>query len=324
MMLLLCYYFDEKYAVAAQRSRSLQHYLNSKNISTQVVQAEGSALGWFFNSLWAIVKTKDRVYISCGPFYPLLFISFFCALLKKSLIVDLRDPWSLSIIYGYGDRIHPLWTKKARMALWIEHYAYTHCAEMWVCTNGMYSFYKEQFKDSQRLRMIPNGYESSLLKKIDLENIVGLTYKAEIPTYVCLGKFAEYGLENAHRVLNQIMAGNQNKRFKILLIGCDQQANQQFFANFYPDVNYEIRERLPYSQALQIAASCQWGICIVRNEDYEYGTKIFDYIYLKLKILNIFDRNKDFYQYFKDYLDNPEQIDRARFDRQSIWQKALG
>lgn len=320
-MLLLCYYFDEKYGVAAQRSRSLWSFLSSKNIPAQVVQLQQSSWGWLFKSLKSIIRTNDTIYVSCGPFYPLLLISFWCFICRKKLIVDLRDPWSLSIIYGYGKRTSPLWSFKAKIALWIEHFAYKHSQEMWVCTQGMYQFYEKYFRDSKKLRMIPNGYDGTLLtqhqaqKKNDLET--------ERRTYICLGKFVEYGFENCHRIIKKIMDDSKQGNFKILLVGCEPQANRAYFEKFYPEIQYQICDRVSYLKALQMASECDYGICLVRNEDYEYGTKVFDYIYLKLPILDIFDQNKNFYLYFKDYLEDPEKVDRKHYDRQVIWESAL-
>ena len=55
-------------------------------------------------------------------------------------------------------------------------------------------------------------------------------------------------------------------------------------------------------------ASCDYGLSIVRDPDYEFGTKIFDYIALGLPIVNYFDAPNNFTRYFNACLDVPFEV----------------
>ena len=58
---------------------------------------------------------------------------------------------------------------------------------------------------------------------------------------------------------------------------------------------------MPHIDALHIASCCDIGICLIRDEELMYGTKIYDYIGLGIPVLDVFDHEENFFSFFKEY-----------------------
>lgn len=302
-ILMITYFFDEKDGVGSLRSKTLNKFLNKNNISTRVVDKKffgeiisKSFILWCFAVFLKILFSKEKkVYISCGPFQHLIFVALASFLGRKKLIIDFRDPWSLNIRRGYNKtvKVNKL---KFIISSSIERLSYIICDTFIVCTQGMYNEYKYLFRNEDKLVLMTNGHDVNLKLKtrsIDLSNL----------NVVCLGKFAEYDEDKARCTLNEVKNLVPNIDGLVLhFIGSKKDINIKVLddlnlrdkAIFYP--------RMEYREALEIASKCDLGMLIMRDEDIEYGTKVFDYIGLGLLIVGSFNNNSIFKDTFKEYI----------------------
>jgi len=86
---------------------------------------------------------------------------------------------------------------------------------------------------------------------------------------------------------------------------------------------------MDYSEALKIAAKCNIGLLILRDENIEYGTKIFDYIGLNLLVLDNFEKDSIFRYEFSDFIHNDDNIKgemvdkKGKFKRENIYRENI-
>lgn len=172
IIIFLAYFFDSSDGVASSRSRSLARFLKQKGYNITVLnkntwnkQADKNTFIWGVKCAIYLLKNKNnftKIYISCGPFLPLLPIAIAANFLKKSLIVDFRDAWSLNIATNYGNKSKKMLLKnkaKLYLARLIEKYVYNNCEYFIVCTWGMKDKYTRLFNDDKKIKLITNGYD---------------------------------------------------------------------------------------------------------------------------------------------------------------------
>lgn len=331
-ILMITYFFRETDGVGSLRSRTLNDFLEMNNITTSVVNKDSFGSLIKRNTiLWGIVvffrvlfSKEEKVYISCGPFQPLIFVSLASFIVRKKLIIDFRDPWSLNIKSGYNKDVR-VSSIKLFFAELIEKMSYRISKEFIVCTKGMLEEYEKLFNNKKKLHLMTNGYDfppQLKLKEIDLGNL----------EVVCLGKFAEYDMNKAVDTLFKLIEIAKCKStLKIHFIGSDKEINLKALEKTGLVENSSFYNRMKYSEALDIAKQCTLGMLIIRNEDIEYGTKIFDYIGLNILILNNFSENKMFKRIFNEFIYNKDEsrknksndIDRLDYNRQTIYSKKI-
>jgi hypothetical protein len=284
---------------------------------------------WMTRNALAILTRRDfALYISCGPFFYLFPFVFLAWIVGRGILLDFRDPWSVNIRNRYGEtpaegRGRNLW--KARLSELVEIFAYRRCVKFIVCTPGMRDAYAALFGDDCRVVVMPNGFDFD----DSLYNSRESTYEP-IPgkrRFVCLGKFAEYGKgadAKARRVLDRIrcIRDEQGCTIHIEFVGSDPLINGRLIEECGLSDSVTFRSRIAYEDALRIAALSDEGIMIVRNEDLDFGTKVFDYIGLGLPILDTFDRTKGFYKHFRDVMQAGGVVAaniRRRFSRDAAY-----
>lgn len=305
----ISYMFQESDGVGAARSRALGKIIDNKAIIDYYTKdswgtlSKKSFLIWTLLSLFHLLVGKyDKVYVSCGPFYNLIFISLVCFIKRLELIVDFRDPWSINMRHGYGSLGIHTNSIKIIISELIERITYSVCTYFVVCTPGMFQQYYLLFKDSSKLLVVLNGYD---LKREDLELEQISICKHNHLRLVCLGKFGEYSEKKALRLLDSLRSYIQEKKagsLSIEFVGGDIPLNRRIvrlagmeqFSIFHGQKNY--------FDAMEIAAQADLGICIIRDEDFDFGTKVFDYIGLGIPIYDCFDPNSKFRAYFSDYV----------------------
>lgn len=324
-ILFIAYYFDEKFGVASSRSRTLNRFLNEMGISTRVMHkssfgifAENFFPFWIIRLFFVILFSQEKkVYISCGPFQHLFATSLAVFIRKKHLIIDFRDPWSLNIKTGYGHKVKPS-KVKLKIAEAIEKISYEICTHFVVCTRGMYNEYQELFRDKDKIKLIMNGY--------DFEPEIGKkTVSTDTLHVVCLGKFAEYSLDRAIDSLQRLKdTAKQIPNLHIHFIGSDKEKNQMALERAKLLENVTFYPRMHYNDALDIAKKCNVGLLVLRNENIEYGTKVFDYIGLNLQIVDTFEEESIFREEFHPYIFSGKIADipyeeRLKFHRWNIY-----
>jgi hypothetical protein len=333
-ILLVAYFFEESDGVGSLRSLSLNNLLVKKSkkvscIHKNTFKNNERFLIWLIKLLIHIIKNKpDTIYVSCGPFYHLFPIAIISKLLGRNLIVDFRDPWSLNIKLSYGGKNKKIIDKiKYPIAVFIEKQVYNICRYFIVCTTGMSEEYAKLFKDSSKIKVITNGHN------LDINSLENKSNKFNTKiNFVCIGKFAEYSVEKAIKSLELIkmFCNNNGYDYKIHFIGSDKLINQNAIelSDGISKSKIKFYDRRTYDEAIKIAKKFDIGMCIVRNENLEFGTKIFDYIGLGLPVMGDFDKSENFYCYFKKVIvDNDIPTitleDKIRYKRENIFEDFL-
>lgn len=307
-ILFIAYWLSETKGVGSARSRSLLYFLKSEGYCITVAR-EGKNLklfnrySWLLKTALQIMFFRGRtVYLSVDPYFTLLPISLICKLCNKKLIVDFRDPWSLSILTGYG-KYKFSWERprslKFKIALWIEKFTYKCCSSFVVCTEGMRIAYKKLFKDSKKICLIQNGYDFT-----PSSTNFGTKSANKKLKIICVGKFTEYNYQKALISVSSLVTElqNHNKKFHFIMLGCDKEINEKLFKDLKLNKYVTFIKKMPYAEAMEYIASSDIGLTLVRDDFLEYGTKIFDYIGMGKPIWAIYEPSSPFYKEFKDFL----------------------
>lgn len=308
-ILFIAYWLSEKKGIGSARSRSLLHFLKSEGYCITVAR-EGQNLkifnrySWLLKIIIQIILFRGKtIYLSVGPYFSLFSISLICKLCKKELIVDFRDPWSLSILTGYG-KCKFSWelpkSTKFKIALWIEKFTYKHCKYFVVCTEGMRMAYEKLFEDNQKICLIQNGYDFTP-SVVDFNSILR---SDEVLRIICVGKFAEYNYQKALDTVSILATELQDndRTFHFMMVGCDKHSNKKLFEELQLNNNVTFIDRVSYEEAMRYISLSDIGMTLIREDFLEYGTKIFDYIGMGKPVWAIYDRSLPFYKEFKDFL----------------------
>ncbi len=302
-LLLISEYYTQN-LVGTQRLRHLVKYLGKRGLSTVVVDRDmgKGKLAFLIKIIYSIVSFRGRsVFISCGPFYYSTFAVLAARLRGKNTILDYRDPWSPNLSVFGNALTKPLKRVRNRLVLFLERIGYK-CANWFiVCTPGMHGLYRRLFGSDEKLRLLPNGYD------FDPETIAGGTRVDDgVDRYICLGKFLYYSREKAARIMSAIegRSARLDRKAMITFAGSEGAAVVAFASRIVSPERVEIRclDRLPYEESLSLVASADCGVLISRNEDFDFGTKVFDYIGCGIPILDCFDHDKLFYKTFRKYI----------------------
>ena len=321
---ILAYAYDESFGVGSARIRNLSAFLRKKKYDLEIVTSEknNSIYNWIWKCLKAIVShrnTESVFILTLGPFYSLPIIPIFTLLYNRRIILDFRDPLSQNVLTGYGGTVKPRLIK-GFILQYIEKLSYFCSWKTWVCTPGMENYFRTIFRSKNKLTLVTNGYTYT---KDEIRSLTKTsTEKFTVKTYICIGKFASYGFNKAKQIINKIILENKNVNFQIILVGGDEA--DVLLKNEYPDTNIQIFPRLSEIESLALATRCDYGLTLTRNEDFEFGTKIFDYVGLGLTPYGIFDPTKNFYQFFKPYIDKQNKVDLTQLSREEIWKRSIG
>jgi len=284
-----------KFILNELSKRSLPFVLYSKDSVGD--RPNENELLWALGILRKIASNRDitTVYLSCGPFLASPMFGLFCRARRKRLIVDFRDPWSGNIRYQYHKNVEK-WTLKLQISILLEKLVYACSSDFVVCTPGMHAYYAKLFKSTEKLLLAENGYS--------LENPGKESYNEDSTIkMVCLGGFAECGIELALRALEKLdcAARNAGKPVVAYFIGTDRETELLLADRTY-NFKCVVMGRMPYQEAMEFARNCDVGIALLRNEQFEFGTKIFDYIGLGLWVFDLFSESFEYRSHFSRFL----------------------
>jgi len=324
-VLMVARYFDPSY-VGANRALHLQRLLDSHGIhSRRLYGREGESVKSFSARAWkeTLISDEPVVFVSCGPFNYLFPVVVAATLRGKKIIVDLRDPWSFNLVPR---------TWKGRLSLlrarFVEKMAYRFCALFVVCTPGMEELYGGLFKSRGKLRLVLNGYDFDPVEYASLPKKSG----SDDERFVCMGKFFYYSAEKAKSILNllEMRSARTGKKIELVLIGDETDRLEELRPSLpgLERVRLVSIGRLEYRSTLAYAAQSSGAVIIIRNEDFDFGTKIFDCIGLGLPVLDSFDHSKKFYSTFGDFCvpfdgEFARRKPDARFHRDRQWGSSL-
>lgn len=245
-------------------------------------------------------KPKRGLWISMPPFCN--WIILLLPLVNKTL--DIRDGWSIAMKSGYGGTA-PSSPLKAKLAQCMEILAFLLANRVIVCTPGLQKYYQSFIPHflSKKLVLIPNGFEQahrSSRKPLPSTDTLQC---------ICAGKFSEYGRNHVEKALLKLHERYPNREVALTLVGADAQSNnwiQDFINHHKMNINLVALSRKSSEELDRLLEKMDLGLAIVRNPEYELGTKAFLYISHGIPIFNYFDSSNPFTDFFSGYLDTDD------------------
>lgn len=307
-ILIVSHYYGEN-IVGAQRVRHLVSLLEGKGLEvSRVDNRQGDGKGAFdrrvFFRIWNF--RGDIVLVSCGPFYYLVAATLAAAARGKKLVVDFRDPLSFNTpLPGKGISVRNIaWSARRFWAKARERFTYRCSSNFIVCTSGMFELYARLFKDTGKLRLIPNGFDFQ-----PMEASLRAGNRPDEERFICIGKFLEYSETKAREIFAKLGERKRSlgKSIRVVFYNDEETRLREFLAGAtLPEgIAIEYRGRVPYEEAIREAKTCDCGLVIIRNERFDVGTKIYDFIGLGLPVLDVFDHRASFYKAFHAFCLDP-------------------
>ncbi|MHA7139604.1 hypothetical protein ACRTEV_20445 [Rossellomorea arthrocnemi] len=327
----VAYYFFDEDGVASLRSRVLTDMLENRGNHLDIItkktfgeKALKSKILWGLKAFkYLMTADYDKLFVSCGPFWHLRFIILACILRKKKFMVDIRDPWSANLKRGFGGTKPKASKFVIKRAEFWERLIYKYSEGIWTVTDGMKESHKEVVGDTDKFTVVINGHDINVEEVAETQNQLSVS---PVTTYVCMGKFVEYGVEKAEKALKKLKDVNNQagKQFLLEFIGCNEEKIRPIISKLNMEDHVRFIPRMPYHEAIARASKADIGFCIIRDEDIEHGTKTFDYIGLGLPIFDCFKQGSHFHQFFEPYLTLTERKEisietRKKFYRRNIF-----
>lgn len=280
--------------------------INSSLISGTPIHSRVNAFKKYFDEL-GIGGTQNKkpegyTFISMPPFRN---FEFFLNPRTK-VILDIRDGWSIAQATGYGGTVKrkPF---KAMVTRLVEKILIRRSCLTITCTNGLQKHLEKV--SGRKVYLIPNGlldedFEFAKKLKMQKKEKVG-----DELVFCCAGQFSEYGSDKVKNLCQTIISRYPDKKIKLQLIGSSKEKNiwlDDFLIEQSSGRAYlEILPRKNRKELYEEMAKADYGITILRDPSYEFGTKVYDYIALGLPVVNYFREPNSFTNYFDACLDVP-------------------
>ncbi|PLX47121.1 MAG: hypothetical protein C0613_14950 [Desulfobulbaceae bacterium] len=248
--------------------------------------------------LYFVIKMRvDNVFISMPQFNNWwLFLVY-----GLNIILDIRDGWSLGMKTGYGNTVRPK-VLKSIVAQNFEKFAISRAALTITCTPGLQNYFKNI--TNKKILLVLNGYSKKdkvivrSLKRVS--RVDNSSVKA-----VCVGQFSEYGQEKAEQVLCKLSKDYPKYSVKLHIIGSDRKKNEWLFGYIekmkLDNVTVEFFDRMGRKEMFQHIVDSDLGITTIRDPQYEFGTKVYDYMLCGVPIFNYFKYQNEFVVFFKNF-----------------------
>jgi hypothetical protein len=300
----VAYSFSETFGVGSLRSRALARILRERGNKLELITADSLHPAarkrywlWTIFCFAALIRSKsDIVYCSCGPFLHLPAVWLACRLARKEYVCDFRDPWSP--LYSRAWRTTSLARLKGHVARLVERLVYRDCKRFWVCTPGMLAAYSALFGTDEKLELVLNGYDFEPRSATGAQEQSTRTLRI-----VCIGRFAYQDPIRARRVLAKLGSALAacSQPVRLDFIGTDSATVKMISAvgleqitTFHPKMSYE--------QAIELAQSADLGLCLLRDERFDLGTKAYDYIGLGIPIYDSFEPDSQARRFLHDFI----------------------
>lgn len=246
-----------------------------------------------------------NIFVSMPPFrnWFIFFIPF------VNIILDIRDGWSIAIKTGYGGVSKSNKTKAYIVSLF-EKFAITRAKLTITCTNGLHNYLEKL--TSKKLLLITNGYNKNdfeIVEKLKKEIIIECEKSFDVA--VCAGQFSEYGRDKIKIILRKI--NKTNKKTIVNLIGSNIEKNEWVIEWIKKEqLNYIKLSILPRMNRIDMykeILKADYGIAVIRDPNYDFGTKVFDYILCQKPIFDYFDEKNNFAIFFEKQMKSNSEID---------------
>lgn len=233
--------------------------------------------------------TADLDYYSYPPFprlqaLPKLLLS------RRPFLIEYRDGWAIAIATGYGGTARPKPIKALAVRL-IEVALRLRARRLVTVTPGL-----RRWHGVARTALLPNG--SQLDTPVPRRNV---DRDKPVLTVVCFGKFLSYGEGNVMAALDALSRRYEGQALDIhVYSGTPEETTLE-----HPFANVTVTRKDPVRPAslVDFFASYDLGLAIIRDPDYDFGTKIFDYAQAGLPVVDYFDGPNDLKRFFAGAFD---------------------
>ncbi|KQZ12882.1 hypothetical protein ASD44_01465 [Mesorhizobium sp. Root554] len=245
-----------------------------------------------------------------------------CMLPGVHVILDIRDGWSIGMRSGYGGTTKPQ-KIKSRIARIVEQVAIRLSTLTITCTPGLLT-YHETTMTKGKLVLIENGFPGRELARVaELRSRKEAMPPSPGPlVFICAGKFSEYGIERCKQVIDKISQEFSDNNCVLKIFSVDPKRNdwirEYISERNIKNINFESYRSIERLDLLEEIVKSDYGISIVRDQNYEFGTKVFDYLVCGLKILDYIEKDGGSYaKYFNRFFsENLRVEDIQHFSRE--------
>lgn len=282
-------------APAFERVRSFGRFFESRGIKADYYCISGK-INILSMINFIIRKKYKNVFLTMPPFR----LWMLCFLPGRRVVLDIRDGWSIAMRTGYGGTTRPR-QLKSYIARAIEQFSITFSDLTITCTPGL-TRYHSTYLTERKIAFIPNGLPEEYYNYVSNMN----TYREDvcrgnIKIFICAGKFSEYGKEKVVKVLNLISKRYYEFDCRIELYGADMRANEWVHEYIRKsginNITVIIKGSLDKYELLDKIMKSDYGISIIRDEAYDFGTKIYEYIACGIPVFDYFTES-DIKEYF--------------------------
>ncbi len=263
----------------------------------------------------------DYLFISMPPFRAWLLFLF----LKNKVILDIRDGWSIAMQTGYGSTAKPT-PFKAKLARMVERFAIKRAALSITCTPGLQTHLEKV--SGKPLLLILNGVSKENFQYIQqAKESITKQNKPHTLNIICAGQFSEYGQDKVKHILQLLTIQFPQQHIKLNVLGANKAANKWIHdyiqSKGYQQISFTLWDRMPKQEMYEAIFSSDIAISLIRDPNYDFGTKVFEYILCQTPIFHYFESSNTFSTYFQGFFyEKDKQIDyknmEERFIRENI------
>jgi len=251
----------------------------------------------------------DFIIASGDPFVLFYYASKLSKIYNVPWIADYRDPWSQDIsiqkrfVYKFLSRlIEKKVVKNSSYIITVSDFVKSHISKL--------------FKNKEYF-ILPNGYDPEVIERISTveqqHDALNIAFVGTIYNWHPIKSFLS--------VFSEFISKNKNVKVKLNLYGINisyelNNMISMFFSNITNHIN--IISRCPNEQL--VAELARNNVLLLFNSYSYMGTKIYDYIGVKRKILFCYSDDKDALALKKKYFN----IDESKSARQNLQEALLG
>lgn len=286
---------------AFERVKAFCSFFETKGVDYEIYQSPKSLKELIILIKYLYENDVKNIFVTMPPFRNWTL----CFLPGIRTILDIRDGWSIAMRTGYGGTAKPN-IIKAWIARIVEQWAIRSSALTVTCTPGLERYHATRWTRG-KLTLIPNGFPD---EGVEYAQAVAnkktrsqLNFKNRI-RFICAGKFAEYGSNNI-----DILFSVMSKRYKdfscqidIYTISKDKQKIVHKIAEKYINIECNVFDFVGRDEIINIIEGYDIGVVMLRDQNYEFGTKIYDYIMCGVPIFDCFVGG-DLKRFFAGYFD---------------------
>lgn len=290
-----------------KRVEAFRTFYNGAHYSTEIVSLVN------YKQFYRFIRTflkAEILFVTMPDFYNSLWLMLFLPF--KKVVVDFRDGWSLGMLHGYEGEGYEVNKLKLGISRAIEKRLVKKSFRFITCTPGLEKYLSDL--TNHNILLIPNGIDTDQqlvpFKSLEEKKCLNM---------VCLGKFESYGIANAKRCLFSISTQLFTNKLNKIVVEVVGDTLSREIVEYAKSINIELKSqpRVSKSEIPSLLLRFDVGIVLLRNADYEFGTKVFEYVANGLPIFNLYP-DTPFERYFDGcfYGKVNEGLDRLKFLRE--------